>query len=210
MTTSTALKIGIIICSQRKPRVGDQIAAYVLETLESSNPQSSTAANQPISFTLIDLLEWNLPLFDEPVIPSKITHHSQYAHSHSQAWSIEVQRYDAFIFVTPQYNWGYPASVKNAIDYLFNEWNGKPAMIVSYGGHGGSKSAQQLRQVLCGVRMKPTETMPALTFPGQEVIKKAVAGDDLGISGEEGIWKTEREVIRTAFAELLGFFPEKE
>jgi NAD(P)H-dependent FMN reductase len=59
------------------------------------------------------------------------------------------------VFVTPQYNWGYPAPLKNAIDHLYKEWHGKPAMIVSYGHHGGGKCASQLNQVLKGVHMKP-------------------------------------------------------
>jgi len=197
MTTGSPSKIGVIICSQRKPRAGPQIATFVLQTLQS-------ISLEPSSLTLIDLSEWNLPLFDESTIPSQVTDHSQYDHPHTRAWSVEIQRYDAFIFVTPQYNWGYPASVKNAIDYLYHEWKGKPALIVSYGGHGGGKAAAQLRQVLCGVRMRPTIKMPELMFPGKEFLGKAARGDQLGLTGgDDEIWSAERKIISEAFTELL-------
>ena len=75
----------------------------------------------------------------------------------------------AVIFVTPQYNWGYPAPLKNALDHLYKEWAGKPAMIVSYGGHGGGRCAQQLRQVLDGLHMQPVTTMPGLILPRERV-----------------------------------------
>ena len=73
------------------------------------------------------------------------------------------------MFVTPQYNWGYPAPLKNALDHLFKEWSGKPAMIVTYGGHGGVRCAAQLRQVLDGLDMKPTPTMPAFRLSRERI-----------------------------------------
>jgi len=107
------------------------------------------------------------------------------------------------VFVTPQYNWGYPAVLKNAIDYLFNEWKGKSAMIVSYGGHGGGKAASQLRQVLNGVHMEVAETMPGLTFPGREVLGLAAVGGGLPLKGDGAIWEQEKEEIVRAFGEML-------
>ena len=82
---------------------------------------------------------------------------------------VENRWADGYFFVTPQYNWGYPASLKNALDHLFNEWTGKPAVIVSYGHRGGGKAAAQLRQVLEGLRMRPADAMPAITF-SQEML----------------------------------------
>lgn len=93
--------------------------------------------------------------------------------------------------------------IKNAIDYLFNEWRGKPAMIVSYGGHGGEKAAGQLRQVLQGVRMSVAKTMPALSFPSRETLGHATRGEPLGLLGEAGIWDLEREEVCKAFEELM-------
>ncbi|KAF7114933.1 hypothetical protein CNMCM5793_000703 [Aspergillus hiratsukae] len=84
---------------------------------------------------------------------------------HLVGWSEEIASHAGFIFVTPQYEWGYPASIKNAIDYLFHEWKGKPGMIVSYGGHGGGKAAQQLCQVPQGLPMQPVEPLALWCFP---------------------------------------------
>ncbi len=93
--------------------------------------------------------------------------------------------------------------LKNAIDYLFNEWKGRSAMIVSYGGHGGTKAAGQLRQVLQGVDMEIVETMPGLSFPGRKVLGVAAVGGDLPLNGEGAIWGEEKEGILRAFKELL-------
>ncbi|PYH91137.1 hypothetical protein BO71DRAFT_401649 [Aspergillus ellipticus CBS 707.79] len=187
--------IGLITCSQRTPRAGPQVSSFIHKTILQSYPTADIST--------VDLAEWNLPMYNEPGIPAYITSSDQYVHEHTKAWSREIARYDAFIFVTPQYNWGYPASIKNAIDYLFFEWKEKPALIVSYGGHGGGKAAAQLRQVMEGIRMKPLERMVALTFPGVENATKAVKGEDLGLDSEEGFWAGEREGIREAFGELV-------
>jgi NAD(P)H-dependent FMN reductase len=204
-------KIGIIVCSTRTPRVCPQVAQFVQNTILSIKPDT-TNPHTPVPTThLIDLATWNLPMYNEPGIPSQIKDPSQYAHAHTRAWSAEITRYDAFIFVTPQYNWGYPAVVKNAIDYLYNEWRGKPAAVVSYGGHGGGKCNQQLREVLAGVRMRVIGKGVELAFPGREVLVKAAGGEDIGCGnangeGEEvvGIWLEERKGIEEAYREILG------
>lgn len=198
MEPAKQASIAVIVCSTRQPRVCPQIADFVVQTIRKETLSETTP-----TLNLIDLSEWDLPLFNEPTIPSQIHHHSNYVQPHTQAWSQEIQKYSGFIFVLPQYNWGYPAVVKNAIDYLFNEWKGKSAMIVSYGGHGGTKSAAQLRQVLQGVRMQVAETMPALTFPDRSVHVKAAKGEDLGFQDEGGLWDAERDGIVRASKELL-------
>ena len=106
---------------------------------------------------------------------------------------------------TPQYNWSLPASLKNAIDYLFNEWKGKPGLIISYGGHGGGKCAAHLNEIMQGIRMRPTERMVQLAFPSREDQVKAVTGKDLGLSAEdEGtMWADKRKEIVTGFEELV-------
>ncbi|KAF7880203.1 uncharacterized protein EAF01_012051 [Botrytis porri] len=97
------------------------------------------------------MLSHPLPLLDEPGVPSKYpatnpTPH--YAKAHTRAWSIEILKHSAFIFVIPQYNWGYPAVIKNAMDYLYYEWAGKRVFVVSYGGQDGGKAVAQLIQRL--------------------------------------------------------------
>lgn len=95
--------------------------------------------------------------------------------------------------------------VKNAIDYLYHEWKGKAAMVVSYGGHGGGKCNRQLKEVLTGVGMIVTDTGVELSFPGRETLVKAARGKylELNGSGKEGIWTgKEREEIKKAYGEL--------
>jgi len=113
------------------------------------------------SFEVVDLKDWPLPMDDEPGMPQA----GQYACEHTRAWSRKIAAAPAFVLVMPQYNGGYPAALKNAIDHIYKEWEGKPAMIVSYGGHGGGKGAEQLQQVLQFVKTTSIATRPALTLP---------------------------------------------
>ncbi|KAA8649282.1 hypothetical protein EYZ11_007956 [Aspergillus tanneri] len=187
-------RIGLIICSQRNPRVGPQIGEFIRQTIQETNPTTE--------IKLIDLAVWNLPLCDEPWIPTHIQSADQYVHPHTQAWSREISSHDGFIFITPQYNWGYPASIKNALDYLYHEWKGKPALIVSYGGRGGGKAAAQLGQVLQGLRMTQLERMVSLAFPEEEILLRGAKGEDLDLTGESSFWGGEKQGIKEAFVEL--------
>ncbi|MCJ1337594.1 hypothetical protein MMC09_002876 [Bachmanniomyces sp. S44760] len=200
-TIPAAKKVGIIVCSQRVPRAGLQITEFVLSTIKSQ--VNLDAAN--VTLSLIDLAAWDLPMFNEPGVPSQMTSADQYTHAHTRAWSNEISSCDAFVFTTPQYNWSLPASLKNAIDYLFNEWKGKPGLIISYGGHGGGKCAAHLNEIMQGIRMRPTERMVQLAFPSREDQVKAVTGKDLGLSAEdEGtMWADKRKEIVTGFEELV-------
>ncbi|KAI7973789.1 hypothetical protein EIK77_000988 [Talaromyces pinophilus] len=190
--TSDRPRVGIIVGSQREPRAGLQIAKFVQNTIRELQSQSD--------LNIIDLAVWNLPLYNEPGIPSYIPSPEDYKHEHTRRWSREIASYQAFIFVTPQYNWGYPASLKNAIDYLFNEWTGKPAMIVSYGGHGGGKAAEQLKEVCDGLRMLPLDKPACLTFPDKDFMAKVGRGEDLD-TGE--VFKEYRVEIQQRFSELM-------
>jgi NAD(P)H-dependent FMN reductase len=201
---NTIPKIAIIVGSQREHRAGLQIAEFVQETLQEI-PLSAELA-------IVDLAVWNLPPYNEPGIPAHIFSAEEYKHDHTQRWSKEIASYQAFIFVTPQYNWGYPASLKNAIDYLFNEWKGKPAMIVSYGGHGGGKAAEQLKQVCQGLRMLPLDSPVCLTFPDNELIAKVNRGESMNLSrrsvdGWSGLFTEKAGEIQERFAELLSSIP---
>ncbi|MCJ1314496.1 hypothetical protein MMC25_008178 [Agyrium rufum] len=170
---------------------------------------SEPALPAKATLSVIDLAAWNLPMFDEPSIPSQVHDSSEYGQPHTRAWSAEVQKYSGFVFVLPQYNWGYPAVVKNAIDYLFNEWRGKSAMIISYGGHGGTHGAKQLRQVLEAVGMRVADSMPALTFPSRQAVVAATKGENINLLGNDSPWASEREVIVKAFDDLLALLREE-
>jgi NAD(P)H-dependent FMN reductase len=148
---STPKSIAIITCSTRPGRINPAISSYITSLLPRSD-----------AFTLktIDLAPLALPMFNEPTIPAALDRHDPTPHyltSHARAWSAEIAQHSAFIFVTPQYNWSMPASIKNALDYLFFEWSGKPAFVVSYGGHGGGRSRQALQMVMQGLKMKVVE-----------------------------------------------------
>lgn len=133
-----ASRILVIIGSTRARRLAPAIAQWVA-TLGRGDVE------------IVDLKDWPLPMDDEPGIPAV----HDYAREHTREWSRKVAGAGAFVFVAPQYNWGYPAVLKNALDHLYKEWHGKPAMIVSYGHRGGNKCAAQLRQVLKGLHMRP-------------------------------------------------------
>ncbi|HYW90888.1 MAG TPA: NAD(P)H-dependent oxidoreductase [Gammaproteobacteria bacterium] len=110
---------------------------------------------------VLDLAEVGLPLLDEPEHPSLRNYHK----AHTRAWSEMVNEADAFVFVLPEYNHGYPASIKNALDYVFHEWHYKPAGLVSYGGiAGGIRSAELIKPVLTTLKMVPLNEAVPLPF----------------------------------------------
>mgnify|MGYP001627794343 FL=1 len=137
------LKLQTIICSTRPGRIGPPIGQWF-----------NDYANQQGQFesTLVDLADYNLPVFDEPNHPAR----QKYEHEHTVKWSKTIAEADAYIFVIPEYNFFPPPSFVNAIDYLYKEWNYKPCGFVSYGGAGaGLKSAQTAKQQVTTVRMMP-------------------------------------------------------
>lgn len=128
-------KVAIIIGSTRPRRVGEAVGRWVLE---------HAAKRNDAQFEIIDLAEVDLPMYDEPIPPSMGT----YSKPHTKAWSEKIAGYDAFVFVTPEYNHAVPAALKNAIDYLYAEWNNKAAGFVSYGSAGGVRAVEQLRLIM--------------------------------------------------------------
>lgn len=113
-----------------------------------------------------DLVEIGLPLLDEPNHPRL----GQYVHPHTHAWSLRIAAADAVVLVTPEYNHGYPAALKNAIDYLHAEWRDKPIGFVSYGGlAAGARAVQQLKQVVAALRMVPVVPSVSIAFRPQHL-----------------------------------------
>jgi NAD(P)H-dependent FMN reductase len=111
-----------------------------------------------------DLAEIDLPLLDEPNHPRL----RKYTKQHTRDWSARIDRADAVVFVTPEYNYGYPAALKNAIDYLHEEWRDKPVGFVSYGGvAAGTRAVQQLKQVVTTLRMVPVVESVNIPFHAQ-------------------------------------------
>lgn len=126
------VKIGVIIGSTRPNRKAEGVARWVVEA----------AGQRPdAQLELVDLAELSLPLLDEPRPPSI----GEYEKPHTKKWAGIVQSYDGFVFVTPEYNHGTSGALKNAIDFLYAEWNNKAAGFVSYGSAGGIRAVEQLR-----------------------------------------------------------------
>jgi NAD(P)H-dependent FMN reductase len=131
----------VVIASTRPGRVGPAFARWFVARAEQHGE---------FEIEVIDLAEVALPFMDEPHHPRL----GRYQHQHTKDWSATVSRADAFVLVTPEYNYGYNAVLKNAIDYLHNEWADKAVGFLSYGGvAAGTRSVQQLRQVVSGLRM---------------------------------------------------------
>ncbi len=136
-------KVKIITSSTRPGRKGPAVAAWV---------QELAVQHKELEVELLDVAAINLPFMDEPNHPRL----KQYIHDHTKKWSKIIDDADAFIFVTTEYNHGYPAPLKNAIDFLFHEWAHKPVGFVSYGGLGaGTRAVQQLKPVLAALKMVP-------------------------------------------------------
>jgi NAD(P)H-dependent FMN reductase len=129
------IKVAIIIGSTRPGRLGEAVARWIYELAQKRSDAE---------FELVDIKDFNLPLLDEPVPPSR----GQYKHEHTKAWSAKIETFDAFIFVTPEYNHGTSGALKNAIDFLYREWNNKAAGFVGYGSAGGTRAVEQLRLVM--------------------------------------------------------------
>src|ERR1700733_13547955 len=137
----------VIIASPRPGRVGPTVAAWVAHRAKQQGD---------FEVEVTDLAELNLPFFDEPNHPRQ----RRYVHQHTMDWSAVVDRSDAFVFVIPEYNHTFNAATKNALDYLHQEWQNKPAGIVSYGGaSGGANAARALEPVLGALSMVPAGTV---------------------------------------------------
>lgn len=129
------VRIAIIIGSTRPARKGATIARWVHEIAK----QRSDA-----EYELIDIKDYELPLLDEPM-PAAM---NQYTQPHTRRWSEKIAAYDGFVFVTPEYNHGTSAALKNALDYLYKEWANKACGFVGYGGAGGARAIEQLRAIV--------------------------------------------------------------
>lgn len=134
------IRIAIILGSTRPGRNGAAVAQWVQDNLRQ---------RQDAAFELVDIADYQLPLLDEPVPPSQ----HQYQHEHTKTWARKIASFDAFIFVTPEYNHGTSGALKNAIDYLYQEWNNKAAGFVSYGSAGGTRAVEQLRLVMAELQI---------------------------------------------------------
>lgn len=159
------LNLHIIIASTRPEGRGGGVGAWFIE---------QARRHGKFNVEVVDLAEVNLPVFDEPRHPRL----RQYEHEHTKAWSAIVDRADAFVFVTPEYNFNPPPSLLNALDFLVWEWAYKPAGFVSYGGvSGGLRGVQTIKLLVTALRMMPLPEAVAIPFFTQYFDGKSGAFD---------------------------------
>ena len=111
-------------------------------------------------FALVDIKDFNLPLLDEPMPPAM----GQYTKEHTKAWAATIASYDGYVFVTPEYNHGPPGALKNAIDFIYAEWNNKAAGFVSFGSAGGVRAVEQMRQIMAELQVATVRAQVALSL----------------------------------------------
>ena len=144
-------RIGIILGSTRPNRNGEQVAQWVYEI---------ASRRGDAEFELVDLRDYPLPAFDEPMPPSL----GQYTNGHTKEWARKIGSFDGFVIVTPEYNHGPSAVLKNAIDYLYAEWNHKAVGFVSYGAVGGIRAVEHLRLVAGALQMADVRQQVTLSL----------------------------------------------
>jgi len=158
------IRVAVIIGSTRPNRNGEAVAKWVYEI---------ASKRTDAEYELIDLLEVNLPLLDEPIPPSQ----GKYSKKHTKDWSEKISSFDAFVFVTAEYNHGIPGALKNAIDFLYKEWNNKVAGFVSYGSSGGTRAVEHLRDVMAELQIADVREQVTLSlatdFENYSVFKPA-------------------------------------
>ncbi len=145
------IRIAIILGSTRPGRNGEAVAQWVADI---------AARRNDAQFELVDLKDFSLPLLDEAVPESM----GQYSQDHTRAWAKKIDELDGFVFVTPEYNHSTSGVLKNAIDYLYSEWNNKAAGFVSYGGVGGARAVEHLRLVVGELQMADVRQQVALSL----------------------------------------------
>jgi NAD(P)H-dependent FMN reductase len=144
-------RIGIILGSTRPNRNGEQVARWVFDAAKERTDAE---------FELVDLRDYPLPHLDEPMPPAL----GQYANDHTKEWAQTIASFDGFVIVTPEYNHSTSGVLKNAIDYLYAEWNNKAVGFVSYGSAGGARAAEHLRLIAGELQMADVRQQVALSL----------------------------------------------
>ncbi|MZQ86299.1 NADPH-dependent FMN reductase [Paenibacillus sp. 5J-6] len=158
------VKIAIIIGSTRPGRNSEAVAKWVYELAKKRTDAD---------FELVDIADFNLPLLDEPVPPAM----GQYSKEHTKVWSAKIASFDGYVFVTPEYNHATTGALKNAIDYLYNEWNNKAAGFVGFGSAGGTRAVENLRLIMAELQVADVRAQVGLSlftdFENYSVFKPA-------------------------------------
>src|SRR5271169_676159 len=145
------IKIAIIIGSTRPGRKAEAVAKWVYGIAKKRSDAE---------YEIVDIKDYNLPLLDEPVPPSL----AQYSQPHTKTWAAKIASFDAYVFVTPEYNHSTSGALKNAIDFLYREWNNKAAGFVGYGSAGGTRAVENLRLVMGELQVADVRAQVALSL----------------------------------------------
>jgi len=145
------IKLAIVIGSTRPGRKAEAVAHWVWEIAKKRGDAE---------FELVDIQEFSLPLLDEAMPPSM----GKYSQPHTKAWAAKIASFDGYVFVTPEYNHGPSGALKNAIDYLYREWNNKAAGFVGYGSAGGARAVEQLRLVMGELQVADVRAQVSLSL----------------------------------------------
>jgi NAD(P)H-dependent FMN reductase len=145
------IRVAVIIGSTRPGRNGEAVATWVYDIARKRSDAQ---------FELVDIKEFNLPLLDEPIPPAM----GQYKNPHTKNWAAKIASFDAYVFVTPEYNHGTSGALKNAIDYLYSEWNNKAAAFVAYGSSLGARAVEHLRLVMGELKIADVRAQVGLSL----------------------------------------------
>ena len=191
------IKIQVIMGSTRQGRFVEQPAQWIFKKLKEK---------KDVEAELIDLRDWPLPFFDEPVSPGMMSiQKADYVSKLGKKWAGKIGEADGYLMVVPEYNHGYPAVLKNAIDYVYKEWNNKPIAFMSYGGAaGGTRSVQQLRQVVVELQMVPIRNGVHIPLYWTQLDEKGQLKMDNHTEGAENMldqlitWTKDLKTVREA------------
>lgn len=145
------MRIAVIAGSTRPGRKGRGVAEWALEKAQSRDDAE---------FALLDVADFGLPLLDEPKPPGM----GDYQHDHTKRWAEAIASFDGYVIVTAEYNHGIPGALKNALDFIYREWNDKAAGFVGYGNTGGARAIEQLRMVMGELKVATVRTTVNLSI----------------------------------------------
>lgn len=186
------LRLHTIVASTRPGRIGPTVGRWFHER---------AAAHGAFDAHLVDLADFALPVYDEPHHPRM----RKYEHAHTRQWSESVAAADAYVLVTPEYNFGPTPALLNALNYVYSEWNYKPAAFVSYGGvSGGIRAVQMTKQVLTTLKVMPILEAVVIPFVHQQIKDGAFAPNDIQVTAVKEVldelhrWAGALKPLRTA------------
>lgn len=170
-------RLHLVIASTRPNRIGPVIAQWFYDVAKTSDD---------FDVHLVDLLDFELPVYDEPLHPRL----QKYEHEHTRRWSESVAAADAFVFVAPEYNYGPTPALLNALNYVYLEWNYKPCAFVSYGGiSGGLRGVQVTKQIVTTLKMMPIFEAVVAPMVGQHIKDGKFVPNDLQKQSAEELLK---------------------